>query len=367
MTLGQEFTAFGHTMLEDVDRLGEAQALIREINMGATAIGTGHQRAAGLRRGACASICRASRGCTLITAPDLVEATADTGAFVQLSRRAQALRGEALEDLQRPAAAQLRPARRTRRDQPAADAARLVDHAGQGESGHSRSGEPGLLRRHRRRRHGDDGGRGGPAAAQRVRAGDRVSAAARHRRRSTQRVRRAARAVRRRASRRIPIAMRQFVEHSIGIVTALVPVIGYETRDVGREGSARERARRVRRRDGARAADARAARPRARSRRDDRPRRRAAVARQPRAPACPPPPQARSTPRAFDLPVEQIKQGFYTDAYFVRAREIAARREGESPRVPDAVHRQERGLARRHRRSDRDAQALRRRLERARR
>ena len=28
-------------MLEDVDRLGEAQALIREINMGATAIGTG--------------------------------------------------------------------------------------------------------------------------------------------------------------------------------------------------------------------------------------------------------------------------------------------------------------------------------------
>src|SRR5258705_2953398 len=41
MTLGQEFTAFGHTMLEDVERLSEAQALIREINMGATAIGTG--------------------------------------------------------------------------------------------------------------------------------------------------------------------------------------------------------------------------------------------------------------------------------------------------------------------------------------
>ena len=41
MTLGQEFTAFGHTILEDVERLGEAQALIREINMGATAIGTG--------------------------------------------------------------------------------------------------------------------------------------------------------------------------------------------------------------------------------------------------------------------------------------------------------------------------------------
>src|SRR5205823_4555772 len=47
MTLGQEFTAFGHTILEDVDRLGEAQALIREINMGATAIGTGLNAPAG--------------------------------------------------------------------------------------------------------------------------------------------------------------------------------------------------------------------------------------------------------------------------------------------------------------------------------
>src|SRR6187549_1535400 len=40
MTLGQEFSAFAHTILEDVDRLAEAQSLIREINMGATAIGT---------------------------------------------------------------------------------------------------------------------------------------------------------------------------------------------------------------------------------------------------------------------------------------------------------------------------------------
>ena len=62
MTLGQEFTAFGHTMLEDVDRLGEAQALIREINMGATAIGTGINAPAGLRARWCAASCRESRG-----------------------------------------------------------------------------------------------------------------------------------------------------------------------------------------------------------------------------------------------------------------------------------------------------------------
>ncbi|HVZ77615.1 MAG TPA: aspartate ammonia-lyase [Gemmatimonadaceae bacterium] len=84
MTLGQEFSAFGHTLLEDVDRLGEAQALIREINMGATAIGTGINAPPGYADRVREHLSRIT-GLSLITAPDLVEATADTGAFVQLS------------------------------------------------------------------------------------------------------------------------------------------------------------------------------------------------------------------------------------------------------------------------------------------
>jgi aspartate ammonia-lyase len=84
MTLGQEFTAFGHTILEDVDRLGEAQALIREINMGATAIGTGINAPPGYAATVCRELSRIT-GLAMITAPDLVEATADTGSFVQLS------------------------------------------------------------------------------------------------------------------------------------------------------------------------------------------------------------------------------------------------------------------------------------------
>ncbi len=84
MTLGQEFTAFGHTILEDVERLGEAQALIREINMGATAIGTGINAPPGYAEAVRAHLSRIA-GLQLITAFDLVEATADTGAFVQLS------------------------------------------------------------------------------------------------------------------------------------------------------------------------------------------------------------------------------------------------------------------------------------------
>jgi aspartate ammonia-lyase len=84
MTLGQEFDAFAHTILEDVDRLGEAQALIREINMGATAIGTRINAPGGYAE-AVRKHLSAISGLELITAPDLVEATADTGAFVQLS------------------------------------------------------------------------------------------------------------------------------------------------------------------------------------------------------------------------------------------------------------------------------------------
>jgi aspartate ammonia-lyase len=84
MTLGQEFTAFAHTMLEDVERLSEAQALIREINMGATAIGTGINTPPGYAESVRRALSRIT-GVELITAPDLVEATSDTGVFVQLS------------------------------------------------------------------------------------------------------------------------------------------------------------------------------------------------------------------------------------------------------------------------------------------
>ncbi|MGH9423825.1 MAG: aspartate ammonia-lyase [Thermoanaerobaculia bacterium] len=84
MTLGQEFAAFAHTILEDVDRLTEAQALIREINMGATAIGTGITSTKGYAESVRRHLSKIT-GLELVTAPDLVEATADTGVFVQLS------------------------------------------------------------------------------------------------------------------------------------------------------------------------------------------------------------------------------------------------------------------------------------------
>jgi aspartate ammonia-lyase len=84
MTLGQEFGAFAIMLGEDQERLREASHLIREINLGATAIGTGittHPDYAGL---ACAHLAQIT-GIPVITASNLVEATQDAGAFVQLS------------------------------------------------------------------------------------------------------------------------------------------------------------------------------------------------------------------------------------------------------------------------------------------
>lgn len=84
MTLGQEFSTYAIMLEEDEQRLKEAALLIHEMNLGATAIGTGitaHPEYAAL-------VCRFLSGITgiqLITAANLVEATQDCGSFVQLS------------------------------------------------------------------------------------------------------------------------------------------------------------------------------------------------------------------------------------------------------------------------------------------
>ncbi|HJW27130.1 MAG TPA: aspartate ammonia-lyase [Rhodocyclaceae bacterium] len=84
MTLGQEFSTYAVMLHEDELRLGEAIALIREINLGATAIGTGINTDMRYSRLAIHHLSQLS-GLELEPAPNLVEATQDCGAFVQLS------------------------------------------------------------------------------------------------------------------------------------------------------------------------------------------------------------------------------------------------------------------------------------------
>jgi aspartate ammonia-lyase len=84
MTLGQEFAAYAVMLEEDRGRLAEACELIREINLGGTAIGTGLNAHPAYAATACARL-GALTGIPLVVAGDLVEATQDAGAFVQLS------------------------------------------------------------------------------------------------------------------------------------------------------------------------------------------------------------------------------------------------------------------------------------------
>ncbi len=84
MTLGQEFSTYAVMLGEDEDRLREAALLVCEINMGGTAIGTGITAHPDYARLICRHLSEIT-GIPLQTAPNLVEATQDCGAFVQLS------------------------------------------------------------------------------------------------------------------------------------------------------------------------------------------------------------------------------------------------------------------------------------------
>ena len=84
MTLGQEFLSFAIMIGEDEARLREARSLIAEVNLGATAIGTGINAPAGYTELVIPTLAKVS-GVPVVQAANLIEATQDTGAFVQLS------------------------------------------------------------------------------------------------------------------------------------------------------------------------------------------------------------------------------------------------------------------------------------------
>lgn len=84
MSMGSEFRGFSTTIGEEITRIVESRQLLREINLGATAIGTRVNTPHGYPELATRYL--ADMTCIdFILAHDLVEATSDTGAYVQLS------------------------------------------------------------------------------------------------------------------------------------------------------------------------------------------------------------------------------------------------------------------------------------------
>ncbi len=84
MTLGQEFKAFGETLAGEVRALEAMQRVMCETNMGATAIGTGLNAPQGYAE-KCTAHLAAISGLPVYLASDLIEATQDTQAFVLYS------------------------------------------------------------------------------------------------------------------------------------------------------------------------------------------------------------------------------------------------------------------------------------------
>jgi aspartate ammonia-lyase len=84
MTLGQEFGAFGETLTGEVRALEAVQRVLCEVNMGATAIGTGLNAPAGYAE-RCVDHLAMVSGLPVYLAADLIEATQDTQAFVLYS------------------------------------------------------------------------------------------------------------------------------------------------------------------------------------------------------------------------------------------------------------------------------------------
>ncbi len=84
MTLGQEFEAYAVTLGEEVERLEQNVKLFLEVNIGATAIGTGINAHPDYSKKVVVHL-RDITKMEIVLADNLVEATQDTGAFVMYS------------------------------------------------------------------------------------------------------------------------------------------------------------------------------------------------------------------------------------------------------------------------------------------
>ncbi len=84
MTLGQEFTAWAESVGEDIERMRIAQTLLYEINMGATAIGTGLNAPKGYAEVVTRHLAFLT-GLPLVPSRNLIKATQDSGGFIELS------------------------------------------------------------------------------------------------------------------------------------------------------------------------------------------------------------------------------------------------------------------------------------------
>ncbi|MDK8602686.1 aspartate ammonia-lyase [Trueperella sp. HMSC08B05] len=84
MTVGQEFAAYSVLMEEEARNVRRQMELLLEVNLGATAIGTKLNTPDGFQEAVVARLAEVT-GLAVQSAPNLIEATSDTGAYVAMS------------------------------------------------------------------------------------------------------------------------------------------------------------------------------------------------------------------------------------------------------------------------------------------
>jgi aspartate ammonia-lyase len=90
MTLGQEFEGFARSVDDEIEALRRLETVLHEVNMGGTAIGTGLNAPAGFA-GRCTAHLASITGFPIRLAANLIEATQDTQAFVLYSSALKSL------------------------------------------------------------------------------------------------------------------------------------------------------------------------------------------------------------------------------------------------------------------------------------
>ena len=144
ITLGQEFSGYAECVRRGADDVSTASEQLRELNIGATAVGTGLNAGEDYRRLVVENLARAT-GLPVTPARNLFRVTQSMGdvlAYSSAMRRLAVEVGKIASDLR---LLSMGPRAGTGRDHAAAGATGFVDHAGQGESVDPRDGESGVL------------------------------------------------------------------------------------------------------------------------------------------------------------------------------------------------------------------------------
>ena len=148
MTVGQEFHAFAASLESEIQLLqATRRSICTAVNMGATAIGSGINVPKGYVEAVAKELADADRQADRAREGH-VRGDLGPASVRRLLLGAEERRHQAVEDLERLDPARLGTARRPLRDQAAGAPAGLLDHAGQGESGHSRAHQRDRVPRH---------------------------------------------------------------------------------------------------------------------------------------------------------------------------------------------------------------------------